>query len=77
LAAEQALLGPDAYEAFHSATRAERARGCWEQVAAMTQFSTTPMTGEQSQQLVTIDGASERRLSGRARTLGQNVDGIR
>jgi len=54
LAAEQALLGPDAYEAFHSATRAEALRGAVEQVAAMTQFSTTPMTGEQSQQLVQL-----------------------
>jgi hypothetical protein len=52
--AEQDLLGPDAYDGFHTATRAEAIRGTVEQVAYMTQFSATPFTGDQSEQLVQL-----------------------
>jgi hypothetical protein len=52
--AEQDLLGQDAYDAFHTATRAEAIRGTVEQVSYMTQFSANPLTGDQSEQLVQL-----------------------
>jgi hypothetical protein len=52
--AEQDLLGQDAYDAYHTATRAEAIRGTVEQVSYMTQFSANPLTGDQSEQLVQL-----------------------
>jgi hypothetical protein len=53
-AAERALLGPEAYAAYHTATRAETIRGTAEQVAGMTQFSAAPLSGDQTAQLVQV-----------------------
>jgi len=68
LAAEQALLGPDAYEAFHSATRAEALpRGCG------AGGGDDPVLHHANDRRAIaavgpIDGASERRIIGTART---------
>lgn len=53
-AAEQALLGPQAYDAFQAVYRAQMVLGDVQIVSQATEFSGAPLTAEQSNQLMQL-----------------------
>jgi hypothetical protein len=73
-AAEQALLGPEAYAAYNAATRTEPLRGAVGQIAYMTQFSAAPLTGSQSEQLLELMAQSSSDYRGGKEASTKTVD---
>jgi hypothetical protein len=73
-AAEQALLGPDAYPAFNAAIRTQPLRSAVDQIAYMMQFSSAPLTGSQSEQLLGLMAQSSSDYRGGRDASTKSVD---